>query len=157
MRPVGQTDRTAGAADLLHGHHMLQVTHARPAIFLPDGQSEQPQLPELRPKITRKLIATVDLLGAGCDLLACKLRHRLAQQIDVLAQPEIEGNHDRQSIARGATYAQLPPSRASLSSNGAGCQREPRLGASVRMVCRMGSKPMVCAQYIGPPLCAGNP
>jgi hypothetical protein len=51
VRAVGQADRGRGAADLLHGHHVLEVAHAGAAVLLLHGDAEDAEVAELAPEV----------------------------------------------------------------------------------------------------------
>ena len=90
MRAVGQPDRRAGARDLLHRHAMLEIAEAGAAIFLLDRDAVQAERAHLRPQVAREDIVAVDLVGARRDLVLREAADRLAQHVDVGAEPEIE-------------------------------------------------------------------
>jgi hypothetical protein len=91
MRAVGEAHRSGGAGDFLHGDHVLEIAEARAAIFLLHGDAVQAEFAHLRPEIARKLVRTVDLLGARGDLLLGEVAHSLADRIGGFAEVEIEG------------------------------------------------------------------
>jgi hypothetical protein len=63
------------------------------------GYAEQPKLAETRPQVAREEILPVDGVGARGHLGGGKFAHRFAQQVDVLAQAEIEVLHGSSSTA----------------------------------------------------------
>ena len=88
--PVGQADGGRGPADLLHGHDMGGVAQSRPAVFLLDGDPEQPEGAELRPEVAREGIVAVDRVGTRGDLVGGEGLDRGAQHVDGVAEAEIE-------------------------------------------------------------------
>jgi hypothetical protein len=68
VRAITQADRGGRTADLLHGDHVRQVTHARTPVLLADGDAQHTQRAHLRPQVHRELVAAIDLGGTGRDL-----------------------------------------------------------------------------------------
>src|SRR5450756_3179419 len=71
MRAVGQSDRSAGARNLLHRHAMLEIAEAGAAILLLYGNAVQAERAHLRPQVC--LLYTSD---AADDLLCVDLGGR---------------------------------------------------------------------------------
>jgi hypothetical protein len=90
VRAVAQADAGAGAADLLHRHHVRQVAHVGAAVGLGHGDAEHAELAHLAPQVHRELVAAVDLGGARRDLGLGEGAHGVAQRVDVVAELEVE-------------------------------------------------------------------
>ena len=90
MRAIGQTDRAAGARDLLHGDDVREIAEIAAAPTLRHGHAEQPERAELRPERPRKLVAAVDLVRQRRDLLACEAPHLRAHLDQRIAETEIQ-------------------------------------------------------------------
>src|SRR5450756_2939827 len=90
MRAVGQSDRSAGARNLLHRHAMLEIAEAGAAILLLYGNAVQAERAHLRPQVARKCIAAIDLRGARRDAVLSKAADRFAQHVDIGPEAEIE-------------------------------------------------------------------
>jgi hypothetical protein len=90
VRAVGQADRGGGAADLLHGHHVLEVAHAGAAVLLLHGDAEDAELAELAPEVGGELVARVDLGRARRDLGGGETRDLGAQGVGGLTEAEVE-------------------------------------------------------------------
>mmetsp|Transcript_26227 Transcript_26227/g.61964 ORF Transcript_26227/g.61964 Transcript_26227/m.61964 type:complete len:421 (+) Transcript_26227:5135-6397(+) len=105
VRAVGQAHRRAGAADLLHRHHVGQVAHVGAAVLLGDGDAQHAQLAHLAPQIHRELVAAVDLGGAWRDLGLGKGAHRVAQSVDVFAELEVQAgqSHGESLLSAGSS------------------------------------------------------
>ena len=67
MRPVGQSDRGRGTADLLHRDAMFEVAHAGTAPFLLDRDAEDAEVTHLAPEVWREGVVAVDGGGARRD------------------------------------------------------------------------------------------
>jgi hypothetical protein len=87
---VAQAHGRAGAADLLHRHHVREVPHVGTAVLLRHGDAQHAQVAHLAPQVHRELVAAVDFGGAGGDLLVGKGAHRVAQRVDVVTELEVE-------------------------------------------------------------------
>ena len=114
MRAVGQTDRSGGARNLLHGDAVRQIAEAGAAKFLFDGDAEQAELAELRPQLARKFVGAIDLGGERRDLVLRKAAHRVAQHVDLVAESEIEAgyavrNHRALHAANQRRSGRCPP------------------------------------------------
>ena len=70
MGAVGQAYGGRCPRDFLDRDAVLEIAEARAAIFLLDRDAVQSDCADLGPEVARKLIAAVDLGGAGCDLVA---------------------------------------------------------------------------------------
>ena len=103
MRPVGQPDRRGRAADFLHGDHVRKVTERRTAVFLFHRDAEQAQLAQFRPQVARKFVAFVDVGGARSNPVGRERRDGFAQQVDVLAQPEVKIEHADYPVNKSVT------------------------------------------------------
>ncbi len=103
MRAVGQPDRRGCAADLLHRNHVREVAERRAAVFFLDRDTEQPQLAQFRPQITRKLVVCVDVGRARCNPVGGERRHGFAQQVVVVAEPEVKIEHADYSVNKSVT------------------------------------------------------
>ena len=90
VRAVRESDRGRAAAHLLHRHDMREIAHAGAAQFLLDGDAEQADGAELRPKIARERVVAVDRCGARRDLGVGEVAHAVAQHVDLGAEIEIE-------------------------------------------------------------------
>ncbi len=105
MRAIGQPDRSRRPADLLHRHHMLQIPHRRPAILLPDGNPEHPELPELRPQGRGEQVVPIDGGRLRRNLRSRKGPHLITQHVGGLAEVEIEsGRHGWVSRRAGSRF-----------------------------------------------------
>ena len=69
---------------------MLEIAEAGAAVFLLDRDPEQAHLPEFRPQVARERVGAVDFIGARRDAITGETLDRVAQGIDVGAEPEIE-------------------------------------------------------------------
>src|SRR5205807_6017574 len=90
MRAVGQSDGSGGAGNLLHRDAMGEITETGAAPFLFDGDAEKPERAELRPKLAREAVGTVDIDGPRRDLVLREVAHGIAEHFDVAAEAEIE-------------------------------------------------------------------
>ena len=90
MRAVGEANRSAGAAHLLHGDDMGEVAHIRPAEFLGDRDAMQAERAHLRPEMAGEFIRAVDLGGDRGDARIGEAAHAFAQHVDLLAKAEVE-------------------------------------------------------------------
>ena len=79
VRTVRQTDRGAGAGDLLHGNRMRQVTHTATAVLLGNGDAQQTKVAHFGPQISGKIVVAVNVGGPRCNLRGSKLVHRLPE------------------------------------------------------------------------------
>ncbi len=93
MRAVRQPDRARGARDLLHGDAVLQIAEPRPAPLLLDGDAVDAKGAEFGPKVARKRVALVDLVGARRDLVGGETAHALAQHVGGLTEIKVEAAH----------------------------------------------------------------
>ena len=92
MRAVGEADRARSAADLLHGDDVFQVAEPEPAILFRHRHAEQAHVAHFGPKLARKAIAAVDLVGLRRNATQGEFANRLAQFLDARGQAEIELN-----------------------------------------------------------------
>jgi hypothetical protein len=90
MGTVGEPDRGRCTADLLHGHHVLEVAHAGAAVLVLDGDAEQAHVAELAPQVGRELVVDVDRRGTRRDLVAGESVHRIAKHVGGLAEVEVQ-------------------------------------------------------------------
>ena len=90
VRAIGEPDRGARPRDFLHCHHMRQVAHVGPAVFLADRHPEHADLAHLAPQVHRKLIRTIRFSGERGNLGFGKSPHGIAQHVDIFAQFEIQ-------------------------------------------------------------------
>jgi hypothetical protein len=79
---------------------MLEISQARSAIFLLDGDPVQAERADFRPQVAGKLVAAVDLGGARRDLVGRESMHGFADGVRGFAEIEIEdpihvGDHGR--------------------------------------------------------------
>ena len=90
VRPVAQPHRGRGAADFLHGHHVLQITHGGAAIGLVGGNPQQAQAAHLGPQVLGEFVAFVDGGGPGGDFLGGETADGIPQHVGRLAEIEVE-------------------------------------------------------------------
>jgi hypothetical protein len=93
MGAVGEADRGRGAGDLLHGDDVGEVAHLRAAVLLLGGHAEQAHLAELPPQVGGEQVVAVDLARARQDLVLREIPDGVAQQVDVLAEVEVDSEH----------------------------------------------------------------
>src|SRR3546814_18055234 len=60
MRAVAETDRSRGAADLLHRDDVIEIAQAEPAIFFLDGDAVESQRAHFGPERAIALVLLVD-------------------------------------------------------------------------------------------------
>ncbi len=76
---VGEADRGAGAAHLLHHQHVGQIAEVHPVILLCHRDAVQPQFTHLGPEIAGEDVALIDVASA-------RRNHFLAEGLDLLGQ-----------------------------------------------------------------------
>jgi hypothetical protein len=86
---------------------MCQVTEGGPAILFLDCDTEQAKLAEFRPEVTGKFVICIDIRGARCNPVSRERRDGLAQQVEILAEPEIEIEHLYYPQAKSMTWRLL--------------------------------------------------
>ncbi len=93
MRAIRQADGGGGAADLLHRHDVLQVAHARAAVFRRYRDAQQADGAQFRPKIGGEIVGDVDRGGARRDFVGGEGFHLIAQHVRDLTEVEIQAAH----------------------------------------------------------------
>src|SRR5205085_10561533 len=89
-RAISQPDGGGGARDFFHRDAVLEIAQSRPAPFLLDRDAVHAELAQIGPKIARKDVAAVDLVGAWRDAISGKPAHAIAQHVGGLAQAEVK-------------------------------------------------------------------
>src|SRR5215210_5076466 len=88
MRAIGKTDRSRSARNLLHDDAMFDIAESRPAVLFLDSDAKHAKASKLRPKLARKLVAPVDVIGEWSNFIHGKAPHALANGIGSIAEPE---------------------------------------------------------------------
>ena len=82
---------------------MRKVAECGAAELFLDRYAEQSELAKLRPQVAGELVVRVDSFGARRNSVPGKRRYRLTQQVDVLAETEIEIEHGESSQIKSMT------------------------------------------------------
>ena len=90
---VGQADRGRSAGDFLQSDDVGKIAHAGPAVFLASGHAEQTHLAKFPPQISREFVGAVNFGRPRRDFDVGKGFDRIAQQIDVFAEGEVEAGN----------------------------------------------------------------
>src|SRR6185295_14289507 len=75
---------------LLHGDAMFDIAQPRSAVLLLHRDAQDAEFSELRPKLARKLVCPVDVIGERSNFIDGKAPHALANGIGSVAEPEVE-------------------------------------------------------------------
>src|SRR3954462_12777181 len=90
MRAKKQADRSRRPRVFLDRDAMLQSPEPRAAVLLLDGDAVQSERADLRPEVSGKLVALVDLGRTRRDLVTCEIMHGFANGIRGFAEIEVE-------------------------------------------------------------------
>src|SRR5579864_8428509 len=90
VRAVRESNRRRCARNLLHRDDVRQIAESCTAVRFIDGDAEQPHVAELSPQVGGEHVLAVDARGARRDFVRRELSYRRAQQIDRLAEIEVE-------------------------------------------------------------------
>ncbi len=87
---VGERHRCRGPAEFLHGEDMVKIAHARTAVLLAHGNTEQPEIAHLAPEVGGELVFAVNIGGPRGDFGGGKIPDRVPQQDGRLVEIESE-------------------------------------------------------------------
>jgi hypothetical protein len=91
VRRERDRDRRIDAGQLLDDDRVGERVAARPAVFLRNRHSHQPELRELGGQLVRKPRLAIELLGDGRDLLEREPANGVANQFVFRVEVEVHG------------------------------------------------------------------
>jgi hypothetical protein len=90
VRAVRKPDRSGGARDFLHRHHVGEISQARAAVRIRHRHAQEAQLAQLSPHVRRERVLRVDLGGARRQLRVAHALHRVSKRVEFLVEVGIE-------------------------------------------------------------------
>jgi len=89
MRAVGKADRGGGAAHLLAGDDMLEITETETAKLLVNGDAVQAEHAHFRPQLPRQAVLRINPRGKWRDAIGSEAMRGVADHVRILTELKI--------------------------------------------------------------------